>query len=165
MYRHLLPLAALAAPGLALPAPAPAATAPAAGPLAVTTRVMAEQRRAAPDGTTRIALVKPARVAPGDHLVVVVGYRNTGAQALGDVVLADPLPRSIAYRGAQAGSPEPELSVDGRRYGALSSLAVALPGGGTRPARPDDVVAVRWRLPTPLAVGGQGEFAFQGALK
>ncbi|MGI4731798.1 MAG: hypothetical protein ACRYFW_08635 [Janthinobacterium lividum] len=151
--------------GLTLAAPALAAAAAPAGPLAVTTRVLTEQRHAAPDGTTRITLGKPTRVSPGDGVVVAVGYRNTGAQALGDVVLADPLPASITYRGPRAGSPEPEVSVDGRRYAPLAALVVATPAGGTRPARAADVTAVRWRLSAPLAPGGQGEFAFQGALK
>lgn len=156
------PLAAGVALAAALASPA--ATAAPAGPLVITTRVMAEQRRSAPDGTTRIVLAKPDRVGPGDRVVILLGYRNTGAQALGNVALADPLPRSIAYRGAHAGSPEPEVSVDGRSYGPLSTLVVHA-SAGTRPARPADVVAVRWRLAAPLAPGGQGEFAFEGIVK
>lgn len=159
MNQRLSSLAALALLGGAAPS-GPALAAP-AGPLVVTTRVMIEQRRPAPDGTTRIVLASPARVAPGDRLVVVVTYRNTGSQPLGDVVLADPLPPSVAYRGARPGSPEPEVSVDGHSFAPLATL----PPTGGRPARADDVTAVRWRLSTPLAPGGQGEFAFQGTLK
>lgn len=141
-------------------------TAPAlAGPLQVTSTVLVETRTAAADGTTRIALAKPARVVPGDRVVFVLGYRNTGREPIANLVLANPLPPAIAYRAPRAGSPAPELSVDGRTYGTLAALTVALPGGGSRPARPDDVTAVRWRLSTPLAAGGQGELAFQAALK
>lgn len=136
-----------------------------AGPLQVTTNVLVETRSAAADGTTRVALVKPARVVPGDRVVFVLAYRNTGRQPIADLVLANPLPAAVAYRAPRAGSPAPELSVDGRTYGTLSALVVPLPGGGTRAARTDDVVAVRWRLTTPLAAGGQGELAFQAALK
>lgn len=137
----------------------------AAGPLVVTSKVLVERRTAAPDGTTRVALAKPTRVVPGDRVVFVLDYRNTGRQPIADIVLANPLPPAIAYRAPRAGSPAPELSVDGRTFGPLASLMVPMPGGGARPARTDDVVAVRWRLSTPLAAGGQGELAFQAALK
>lgn len=158
-------LAAAAGLALAASALAVAAAAAPAGPLSITTRVMVEQRRAAPDGTTRIMLAKPDRVGPGDRVVILLAYRNTGAQPLGDVALADPLPPSIAFRGAHAGSPDPEVSVDGRSFGPLPALVVRLPGGGTRPARPMDVTAVRWRLTTPLAPGAQGELAFEGTVR
>ena len=142
----------------------PALAAP-ASPLVITTRVMVEQRRAAPDGTTRIVLAKPDRVGPGDRVVILLGYRNAGAQPLGNVALADPLPPSIAFRGPHAGSPDPEVSADGSHYGPLSGLLVPAAGGGTRPVRAADVTAVRWPLSTPLAPGGQGELAFEGTIK
>ena len=142
-----------------------AAPAVAAGPLVVTSKVLVETRTAGTDGTTRVTLTKPARVVPGDRVVFVLDYRNTGRQPIADLVLANPLPPAITYRAPRPGSPAPELSVDGRTFGPLAGLTVPTPGGGTRPARTDDVVAVRWRLSNPLAAGGQGELAFQAALK
>lgn len=145
---------------------ATAATASAAaGPLQVTTSVLVENRVAAADGTTRVVLVKPGKVTPGDRVVFVLAYRNTGAQPLADVVLANPLPREIAYRSPSPGSPAPDLSVDGKTYGALGTLRVRGPGGGMRPAGADDVTSVRWRLANPIPAGSQGQFAFQAVLK
>ena len=152
----------VAAGGLALAAmPAIAA----AGPLQVTSSVMVEHRAAAADGTTRIALEKAVKVAPGDRVVFVTSYANTGRQPIADLVLADPIPASIAYRAPATGSPAPDLSVDGRTFGPLATLRVALPAGGTRAATPDDVTAVRWRLTAPLAPGAHGELAFRAILK
>jgi len=154
----------LIAAGAALLAAATTAAA-AAGPLQITTAMMVEARSSAPDGTTRVTLVKPVRVTPGDRVVFVLGWRNSGAQPLSDVVLANPLPRGIAYRGPSPGSPAPELSVDGTQFGPLAALRVRAPDGGLRAAGPGDVTHVRWRLPSPVTAGAQGEFAFQAVLR
>lgn len=137
----------------------------AAGPLQVTTAMMVEARSAAADGTTRVTLVKPVRVTPGDRVVFVLAWRNTGAQPLSNVVLANPVPRGIAYRAASPGSPAPEVSVDGKLYGPLAGLRVRAPDGSVRAAGPNDVTSVRWRLAEPVAAGSQGQLAFQAVLK
>ncbi|MBC3940671.1 DUF11 domain-containing protein [Sphingomonas albertensis] len=137
----------------------------AAGPLQVTSSILVESRTAAADGTTRIALVKPSKVTPGDKVIFVLRYRNTGAQPLANVVLDNPLPRQIAYRSANPGSPAPDVSVDGKTFGSLATLRVRSLDGSTRAAGPNDVTSVRWRLASPLAAGSQGQFAFQAVLK
>ncbi|WP_174286547.1 DUF11 domain-containing protein [Sphingomonas bacterium] len=137
----------------------------AAGPLQVTSSVMVEHRAAAADGTTHVALAKATKVAPGDRVIFVTTYTNTGKQPIADLVLADPIPASIAYRAPNPGSPAPEVSVDGRTYGTLATLRVALPAGGARAATADDVTAVRWRLSDALAPGAHGERAFRAILK
>lgn len=144
----------------------PVLTSPAyaSGPLEVASKVLVEARQRAPDGTTQVALVPANRVVPGDHVVYVLTYRNTGAQPLADIVFANPLPRSLAYRAPAQGSVAPELSVDGKTYGTLASLSVR-DAGGVRAATPDDVTHIRWRLARPLAAGAQGQFAFQAVLK
>lgn len=142
------------------------AAALAAGPLLISTSVMTEQRTAAADGTTRVQLIAPKRgVAPGDRVVFVLSYRNTGAQALSDVVLANPVPRAMIFRGAAAGSPVPDVSVDGHDFGPLATLQVSAADGAKRAAIADDVTAVRWRVAGPIAAGAQGRFAFQAVLK
>lgn len=146
-------------------AAASALPAMAASPLDVTSRIMVERRVAARDGTTQIRTVPATRAAPGDRLIVVLAYRNTGTQPIADLVLADPVPRQIAYRAPADGSLVPDVSIDGQHYAALSALRVPLPAGGTRAASPDDVTAVRWRLPAPVAAGAGGTLAFRAVLK
>lgn len=136
----------------------------AASPVQIVTKVMAEQRSAAADGTTRVALVPAAKVTPGDRVVYQIAYRNVGAQPIDNFILSNPLPEGIAYLSATAGSPEPELSVDGSTYAPLAALKVSGPKG-VRPATLGDVTAVRWRLAQPLAAGGHGAFAFRALLK
>lgn len=137
----------------------------AAGPLDISTRMLVERRVAAPDGTTKVQLTAPTKVVPGDRITVVLTYRNTGVQPIANLVLANPVPRGVVYRMPAAGSPLPELSVDGHNYGSLAGLRVTTPSGATRAATPDDVTQIRWRLSSPLAAGARGELAFQAVLK
>lgn len=136
-----------------------------AGPLQVTSRIQLEKRVAAADGTTRVTLVPADHAVPGDRLTVTLAYRNTGAQPIANLVLANPVPRGLLYRGVPSGTAAPELSVDGKNFGPLSALRVPAPGGGMRAAGPADVTSVRWRLSSPVAAGSSGQFAFQAVLK
>jgi uncharacterized repeat protein (TIGR01451 family) len=149
--------------GAAIAAPAAVSAAP-AGPLQVTSKVLVESKQRAADGTTRVALVAAKRAVPGDRVVFVLAYRNTGTQPLSNIVFDNPVPHGVAYRAPLPGTPAPELSVDGRTFASLDRLSVAT-RGGARAAAADDVTHVRWRLVRPLAPGAEGEFAFQAALK
>ena len=153
-----LTLTAVAALAVATPALA-------AGPLTLSSEVKVEKRIAAADGTTRTILAAPGHVVPGDRVVFVLNYRNTGSQPLSNVVLANPVPKNISYRAAAAGSAVPELSVDGENFGTLGALRVPTAVGATRAASSDDVTTVRWRLTSPIAAGSQGQFAFQAVIK
>jgi uncharacterized repeat protein (TIGR01451 family) len=137
----------------------------AGGPLQVASKVLTEKKTAAADGTTRVALVPAKKVVPGDKVVFVLDYTNTGAQPLGNVVLDNPVPQQLAYRSAAPGSPAPEVSVDGKTYGELGTLRVRTATGGMRAASADDVTNVRWRLTSPITAGSHGQLAFQAVLK
>lgn len=135
--------------------PAAAAT----SPLQIASSVSVERRSVAQDGTVRVALVPAKRATPGDRVVFVLDYRNTGKAPLADVVFDNPVPAGIAFRAA-AGLPEPLLSTDGKTYAALAALRVA-----GRPATPADVTHVRWKLVAPIAPGAAGRLAFAAVLK
>lgn len=155
--RHILSFASLA---FAAAVPAPAAD----GPLELTSKVLTENRQRAADGTTRIALEPVRRAVPGDKVVFVLSYRNTGRQPLDNIVFNNPVPKGIAYRAAAEGSAAPEVSVDGQTFGTLAALRVKT-ASGSRAAGPDDVTHVRWRLARPLTAGAQGQFAYRAVLK
>lgn len=137
----------------------------AAGPLQIVSKILAESRVRAADGSTSVVLGPARRVVPGDRVVFVLSYRNTGTQPIGNIVLDNPVPNGIAYRGPAPNSPTPDVSVDGRIYGPLASLRVRTATGAARAASPDDVTSVRWRLAGSLAAGAKGQFAFQAVLK
>lgn len=137
----------------------------AAGPLEVTSRVMVETKQRAPDGSTRV-VTKPAHhVVPGDRVVFVLAYRNTGNQPLSNVVLDNPVPAALAYSAPAQGSAAPDVSTDGKAFGELAALHVAGKNGAPRAATADDVKTVRWRLTQPIAPGSSGQFAFQAVIR
>jgi uncharacterized repeat protein (TIGR01451 family) len=142
-----------------------ASAAAATSPLVVDSSILTEHKQAAADGTVKVSLAPATRVVPGDKVIFVLTYRNTGNQPIENIVLSNPLPHGIAYRAPAAGSLAPDLSVDGRTYGALASLRVVSANGATRTAGADDVTHVRWRLSAPLPAGGKGQFSFQAVLK
>jgi uncharacterized repeat protein (TIGR01451 family) len=135
-----------------------------AGPFQVTSKILTEQKSKAADGTVRVSLVPANKVVPGNKVVFVLAYHNTGKQPIGNIVLDNPVPAGIAYRGPAANSAAPEVSVDGKTYGPLASLQVRT-AAGMRAAGPDDVTNVRWRLAGTVAAGAQGQVSFQGILK
>lgn len=144
---------------------APLAAAQPAGPLAIETKMLVEQRSRAADGTTRTGWAVPTKVVPGTPVTIRISYRNTGAQPIAGLVIANPVPANTVYRGVADGVPQPELSVDGQTFASLAQLRVPVPGGGSRAAGNADVTAVRWRLTSPLTAGASGQFAFQAVLK
>lgn len=149
----------------ALIAPVAIATPALADPLSVTSRMLVERRVVAADGTATVELVAPTKVVPGDRVTIALAYRNTGTTPIADLVLANPVPNGIAFRSAATDGPTPEMTVDGRIWGTLPTLTVALPTGATRPAIAADVVAIRWRLAKPIAPGAHGDLAFAAVLK
>ncbi len=135
------------------------------GPLQVESRILTEQKLPRADGTVDVHLVQAKKVVPGDRVVFVLAYRNTGNQPISNIVFDNPVPKEIAYRAAGSGAQSPDLSVDGKTFGQLNMLRVTMANGGQRAATADDVTHVRWRLAAPLAAGAKGEFSFQATLK
>lgn len=134
-------------------------------PLQVASKIFIEVNTQAADGTVRTDLMPARKAVPGDRVVFILAYRNVGNQPIQDIVFANPLPTGIVYRAPSQGSAAPELSVDGKTYGALGQLRVRDGQGGMRPAHADDVTHVRWQLAGALAPQAKGQFAFQAVLK
>lgn len=136
-----------------------------AAPVEVVTKVMAETRTTAADGSTRIALTPAGRVTPGDRVVYQISYRNTGGEPVRDFVVTNPLPTAMQYVAAAGGSAAPEMSLDGTNFAPLATLRVKLAGGASRVAMAGDVRVLRWRIAKPIAPGAQGQVSFTAVLR
>lgn len=137
----------------------------AAGPLQVVSKVSVETKQRAADGTTRVSWNPTRKAIPGDRMMFTLAYNNTGSQPISGLVLDNPVPNGIAYRGPADGSPTPEVSIDGQAYGALATLHTRAADGTLRAATADDVTHVRWRLNAPVTAGAKGQVSFQAVLK
>ncbi|MDF7777138.1 hypothetical protein P1X14_17905 [Sphingomonas sp. AOB5] len=148
-----LALLAIAVPALAV-----------GNPVTITSRVLAEVRKPAADGTTRVELAAPGHVTPGDRVVYQITVRNSGSQAARDLVIANPVPAQLAYAGPSQGSPAPEVSVDGQRFAPIAQLTARGANGQLRAATLADVRVVRWRLAS-VPAGGSANVSFRAILK
>ena len=122
--------------------------------------------RIVPDakGKSRTVLEEPKIVTPGDRLVFILQYRNTGTQFAKDFVVTNPMPAPVAYQGTS--DAVAQVSVDGgKTFASLASLKVRDPDGTVRAARPEDVTHVRWALREPIAAGAQGKLSFRGIVR
>lgn len=116
------------------------------------------------NGKQRISLEEPKVVVPGDRLVFVLNYRNSGAQPADKFVITNPMPSAVRF--ADAGDTRPYVSVDGgKNWGTLDTLTVPLADGTRRPAQPADVTHIRWAFQKPIPAGGVGKLMFRGIVK
>ena len=152
--RIFLPLLMLLTPSAAL----------AANDVALASEVFVERDQVDAAGKHEIVLAPTEVVTPGDKLLFLLSYRNVGAQPATELVVTNPVPKAVAYTGADGDGLA--VSVDGgRTWGPLASLKVAQADGTLRAAAPDDVTHVRWTLAQPIPAGTGGKLAFRGTVR
>ena len=153
--KHAFFLAALAAP---------ASLFAQAQSVALTSKAFVVKQVPDGPGKTKNTLVTPERVLPGEALVFMLEYKNTGAKPATAFVINNPIPENVIYTGAE--QPWAEVSVDrGKTFGQLAALKVAKADGTMRPALPTDVTAVRWKFAQPIAPAAEGRVTFYGMVK
>jgi uncharacterized repeat protein (TIGR01451 family) len=136
----------------------------AADAVALSSAVFVEKEAKDSDGRVRTELFAPKLVTPGDRLVFILSYHNTGPQPASNFVVTNPLPEAVAF----AGTPDDRalVSVDGgKNWGPLPALSVRESDGRLRNARPEDVTHIRWKLARPLAAGASGKLSFRGTVR
>jgi len=150
----LIAIAALLAPAAAM----------AANSVTLESKAFVERTTTDADGKTKVVLEDPKLVVPGDRLVFVLSYKNTGAQPAADFVVTNPIPQAVAYTGTE-GSPA-IVSVDGgKSWGPLASLKISQADGSLRDAQPADVTHVRWSFAKAIPAGQAGQLSFHGVVK
>ncbi len=133
--------------------------------------------RTEPDATGQEStkLYKPTevKVIPGDKLVFVNTYRNTGGAAVTGFVVNNPVHKAVTFTGVN--EDWALVSVDGgQNFGKLTELTVtdtasesddAPSTSVTRAAQPSDVTHIRWTFDQAIASGASGELRFSGIVK
>lgn len=150
--------------GLAISSLAGAFSVQAATPLQLSSDVFVERQIVRADGSKAIVLEKPNMVTPGDNLVFIVRYKNTGGSTASNFVVTNPLPTAVTFNGTSDGLET--VSVDGgNNWGILGAIRVARADGTSRPARRTDVTHIKWNLNQPLTAGAEGKLIFRGIVK
>lgn len=116
------------------------------------------------DGKSVIELEAPKVVVPGDRLVIVLSYKNAGAQPATDFIVTNPIPQSVTYESAEGQGAQ--VSIDGgKNWGQLASLRVKQADGTDRAAVAADVTDIRWAFPDAIPAGQTGKLSFRGIVK
>jgi len=107
-------------------------------------------------------------VTPGEKVVYTVDFLNDSSEPATDLVLAMPVPSDIRFLegSADRDGAVVRYSVDGgESFVDREALILPAVGGGTRPARADDITHIQWRIAGPVPVGARDAVAFKGRLK
>jgi hypothetical protein len=152
--RFFLALFLLMMPGLARASDA----------VSLSSAVFVERVKTDANGRTKAVLETPKIVVPGDRLVFMLHYVNGGAEPKQNFIVTNPMPKAVAYQGAQDGIAE--VSVDGgKTWGPLPTLHVKEEDGSVRSARPEDVTHVRWAIRDSVPSGARGTLSFRGVVR
>jgi uncharacterized repeat protein (TIGR01451 family) len=154
MLRTTLALLALAAPAAAL----------ASSDVLTKSSIFVERIDPQGTGARRVRLEPARQVSPGERLIYVVEYRNAGKRPLEGFTVTNPLPRTVRLDETVDGSEI--VSIDGgRSWGVLADLRVSLGEGSWRPANPDDVTHLRWRVGDRLMQGETRRVTFRAIVR
>lgn len=135
-----------------------------ANQVALESTVFVERSEEQADGSVTVTLEEPGRVVPGDTLIFVLTYENTGSEPAENFVVTNPMPEAIVF--VEAIDSGAVYSVDGGAiFGALTDLRVASDGGVERDAQAVDVTHIRWTLSEPIAAGASGQLRFRGVVR
>ncbi|GAA5524217.1 hypothetical protein Maes01_00771 [Microbulbifer aestuariivivens] len=120
---------------------------------------------AAGQQVTRLEPLQSA--APGQEVIYVITYRNTGDQPAQGLVVNNQVPAQMEYVGGSAEGERAQIamSVDGSTFGPLASLRVPTADGALRPAEAADVTALRWTIEGAVAPGTSGTVRYRAVLK
>jgi hypothetical protein len=150
---------------VAYAAPLPAAAEPQAD-VKIDSLIKVERTEQSENGDSVTALVDPAtvKIIPGDKLLFVNRYENTGKNDVTGFVLNNPVHKAVAF--IEALEDWALVSVDGgQNFGKLSALTVKDGEQQSRPAVAGDVSHIRWVLRSPIKPGASGELRFRGTVK
>jgi uncharacterized repeat protein (TIGR01451 family) len=115
-------------------------------------------------GKRSTVLEPPKVVTPGDKLVFVLSYKNSGAKPASDFVATSPVPSAVAYSDVEGEGAA--VSVDGgQSWGNLAALKVKGADGAPRAAFPADVTHIRWSFAKAIPAGAGGKLIFKGVVR
>lgn len=126
-----------------------------------------EKEEKAKDGKIVKKLVPATTVVPGNEVIFVITYKNVGKEAATDIVVTNPIPKNMTYKATESEKEAlAELSVDGgKTYAELSKLKVMDKLRKQRPALPEDVTHVRWKVTGATQPNQEGKVKLRAILK
>ena len=128
--------------------------------------IRVERTEVSENGASATVLLDPAavKVIPGDKLLFINRYSNSGQDVVTGFVINNPVHSAVTF--VEVLEDWALVSVDGgQNFGKLAELTVTDAEQASRPAVASDVTHIRWALPMPIAPGASGELRFRGIVK
>ncbi len=141
----------------------------------IESKILVERTEPGPTGDTVTKLYPPSdvKVVPGDKLIFINSYSNTGSTAVTGFVVNNPVHAAVAFTGVR--EEWALVSVDGgKNFAKLTELTVVDTVEAseekatttiTRAAQPRDVTHVRWMFGKAIDARASGELRFSGVVK
>ncbi len=131
------------------------------------------EQNAAGNAVTKLHPPSDVKVVPGDKLIFINSYSNTGSTAVTGFVVNNPIHSAVAF--SSVSEDWATVSVDGgKNFAKLTELTVTdtvqespetETTSITRAAQPRDVTHIRWLFANAIAANASGELRFSGVVK
>ncbi len=128
----------------------------AAGTVTLTSTAVQEVVETDSAGNRQVRRVPLRNVVPGDEVIYVLVFENTGTDPADNIVIENPVPEHTRYKDGSATGSDTVItySIDkGKRFDTPEKLLVTEANGATRPARPREYTNIRWRYKKTLPIG------------
>lgn len=101
------------------------------------------------DGLQIEKLVPVATILPGEKVIYTLNYGNQSDTPVTGVVISLPMPKEMTFvpgSADQSGTSVTYTVDGGKTYDQLERLTITTADGLERPARADDITAIRWTV-------------------
>jgi uncharacterized repeat protein (TIGR01451 family) len=126
------------------------------------------ETRVMQDGHEIVKLAPADRVVPGDQVMYTLEIRNTGAAAVREPTVTNPVPAHMMYVADSATGPGAEVTFSadgGRSFDRPENLRTVDANGRLRTAKPMDYTHIRWTLKNALRANSVAFARFRAVVK
>lgn len=115
-------------------------------------------------GNRQVKRVAAKKVVPGDEVIYLIEFENTGAKAAENIVIQNPVPEHTRYKAGSAAGSDTRISYSidaGKHFDTPKNLKVIQADGSSRPATAADYTAIRWIYNKALPPGRKSSVEYR----
>ncbi len=118
-------------------------------------------------GQKATRLVAVGKAVPGAQIVWTITAKNVCTTPADDVVIANEVPAEMTYVADSAMGVGTNIthSLDNKEFKPAESLVVRNSDGSSRPARAEDIRAIRWTYQAPFGPGASAFVRYRAIVK
>lgn len=119
------------------------------------TLAQTEEQYTDEQGKAAKRLVPADKIVPGDEVIWTITAKNVCDTAAANIVIANPVPEHMSYvaNSAMGVGTTITYSLDGQQFAPASELTTKGDDGSERPARANEIRAIRWAYTAPFSKG------------